>query len=804
VNKIFLLSEPLIDQLEGKNGSIWRIGKRTSSEELSDQSCVKLSQIIRLNPFSIKGNSLNVKLPSGRWRIVRIGHTSTGHKNETGGGGKGLECDKFSKDAVNLQLENWFGAVFKNTDSLLARRVLKFMHVDSWECGSQNWSDNFLEEFKRKRGYDLEPYLLVYTGIPVESLETTESILSDIRETIAELVVDVFYQTVAEFAKKYDCRISAESVAPTMVSDGMLHYKMVDRPMGEFWLQSPTHDKFNDMLDAISGAHIYGKNIIQAEGFTQLRIMWNETPRMLKPLLDRNYALGMNKLFNHVFVHNPYLNKAPGVTLDGIGTFLQRDQLWWKYGKGWSDYIYRCQTLLQFGHPVVDIAVFTGEETPRRAILPDRLINSLPGIFGEEKLNNEKKRLINEGQPLRTMPVGVNHSAHITDAGDWIDALHGYAYDSFNRDALLHLARVRNGRLVLPGGMSYKMLILPEPYSMSPDSDYMSMEIAEKIKEWQDQGLIILLGHKPNRIPGFSKNGRLAKNLKEVAEKIWNVSPNFLLPYQQKDFSQFGLERDIDFDGQKEIAWAHRADENVDIYFISNQKSENRNINISFRCVGRIPEVWNPVTGEIYEANEWNMKNGRTYIRLQLFENQSLFVVFKKNTDRVFSRKTVSTLDVESLTENTWNITFVNDTLLKLKQSPLFDWSKHNDNNIRYYSGEAIYETNFKVDRVFVDKNIFLNLGKVYDLAKVFVNDVDCGIVWIFPDRINITHALKTGNNTLKIKIINTWMNKVIGIHENKVKDETFWTNAPYRLEGQPLQPSGLLGPLSIEYERIE
>jgi hypothetical protein len=144
VNKIFLSSEPFIDQLEGKNGSIWRIGKRTSPEELSDQNCVKLSQIIRLDPSSIVENKLNVKLPSGMWRIVRIGHTSTGHKNETGGGGKGLECDKFSKDAVNLQLENWFGAVFKNTDSLFARRVLKFMNVESWESGSKNWSDNFL------------------------------------------------------------------------------------------------------------------------------------------------------------------------------------------------------------------------------------------------------------------------------------------------------------------------------------------------------------------------------------------------------------------------------------------------------------------------------------------------------------------------------------------------------------------------------------------------------------------------------------------------------------------------------------
>ena len=336
----------------------------------------------------------------------------------------------------------------------MARRVLKYMHVDSWECGSQNWSDSFAKEFRTRRGYDLLPYLPLLAGIPMESAGRSEEILRDVRTTIAELVVDVFYQVLSDCAKEYDCQFSAECVAPTMVSDGLLHYQKVDLPMGEFWLNSPTHDKPNDMLDAISGAHIYGKNIIQAEGFTEVRGTWDEYPAMLKALLDRNYALGINRLFYHVYVHNPWLDRQPGMTLDGIGLFFQRNQTWWDKGaKAFSEYATRCQSLLQYGHPVTDIAVFTGEEVPRRSVLPERLVSSLPGLFGTERIESERIRLANEGQPLRVRPVGVTHSANMADPEKWVNPLRGYAYDSFNKDALLRLAKAENGRMKLAEGM---------------------------------------------------------------------------------------------------------------------------------------------------------------------------------------------------------------------------------------------------------------------------------------------------------------------------------------------------------------
>jgi hypothetical protein len=449
---IELSSEPKVHQYEGKTGEVWRVSKRTTEQQLPDDLCVPLNKIIDITNKLDANGKLNWSVPAGNWTILRIGHTSTGHTNATGGAGAGLECDKFDPAAAKFQFDHWFGEIIKQVGPDMAKRVLKIFHIDSWECGSQNWSPVFASEFKKRRGYELMTYLPLMAGVPVQSADVSEKVLSDVRQTIAEVLVDNFYGTMAKLAHANGCVFSAESVAPVFTSDGMLHYKEADLPMGEFWLRSPSHDKPNDMLDAISGGHIYGKNIIQAEAFTELRMMWDEYPGMLKAMADRNLAAGINRYVFHVDVLNPWLNRKPGMTLDGIGTFFQRDQTWWKPGEAWFRYIQRCQAMLQLGHPVVDIAVFTGEETPRRAILPDRLVSTLPGLFGEDRVKQEAKRLANVGVPLRVIPDGVTNIVNAADPDKWVDALRGYNYDSINLDALLRLATVKTGVLFCRAG----------------------------------------------------------------------------------------------------------------------------------------------------------------------------------------------------------------------------------------------------------------------------------------------------------------------------------------------------------------
>lgn len=778
IKEIRLHTAPRIHQWEGKAGFVWRVAGASTSQEIPDEACVQLNEVRRL---TLTDGSLTAKLPEGEWRILRMGHTSTGHVNATAGGGKGLECDKFSVAAVRKQFDNWFAQVFEKTTPKVAREVLKYMHVDSWECGSQNWSATFAAEFKSRRGYDLMPYLPLLAGIPMESAEKSEQVLRDVRITIGELVTDVFYTVLAQCAGEYDCRFSAECVSPTMVADGLRHYDKVDLPMGEFWLNSPTHDKLNDVLDAVSGAHIYGKNVIQAEGFTEIRGTWDEDPAMLKPLLDRNYALGINKLFFHVFTHNPWLDRVPGMTLDGIGLFYQRDQTWFRESSAFVDYATRCQTLLQKGTPVVDIAVFTGEEMPRRAILPDRLVSMLPGIYGAERVESERVRLANEGQPLRVVPVGVTHSANMADPDKWINPLRGYQYDSFNKDALLRLAKVEDGHIVLPGGGRYKVLVLPTARPMDPTAVPLSKEVEQKIAEWKEQGVII---------------------------------PE--LPYKAESFAVMGLERDVELPA--EVAYAHRTADDMEIYFIANQKNEARNFTASFRQKGLAPKLYDAVTGRTYIPEQWAEREGRTEVSLSLPAYGSRFVIFFKSKDALELFAGDSLLHEENvaaenmakrlvrhewkeesrtpLENSEWTVHF-EKTDVKLVRDELFDWSKESDAKVKFYSGRACYTSSFVVQDEF-DGSVLLSLGRVANVATVRVNGKACGIAWTPPYQVDITSALVAGANRLEIELVNTWANALRGMDQGSAPFDGIWANAKYRLPGDDLLPAGLLGPVEL------
>jgi hypothetical protein len=723
-------TQPRIDNWEGKAGYVWRIAPKANAQELPDSICWQQQEIaqLTLDGDRVTGYKLqDLDNSTYIYRIIRIGHTSTGHTNATAGGAKGLECDKFSRETVSKQVDSWFG-LFKQRPHA---NVIKYLHVDSWECGSQNWGKNFAQEFKARRGYDLIPWLPVMIGIPIESAAKSDEVLRDIRKTIDELVNEVFFVTVAQKAKEYGVQLSSESVAPTMVSDGIAHYKYVDVPMGEFWLNSPTHDKPNDMLDAISGAHIYGKNIVQAEGFTEVRGVWNETPASIKALLDRNFALGMNRLFFHVNTHNPWLDRKPGMTLDGIGLFFQRDQTWFAEAKPFVDYITRCQTLLQKGKPVVDIAVYTGEEIPSRALTPDKLVPMLPGLFGAERVASERKRLANVGQPMEESPVGVRHSANIFDLKDWVNPLHGYQYDSMNKDALLTQP------------FNNKVLIIPQ-------GTLVSKEVKAKIAQLRRQGVQII--SKPYKDNTFEK-----------------IAPDVVLP--------------------EGIAYAHRADEGFDIYFLSNQTDKEQTFTPTFRQSSGKGAVYNPLTNEStsYEGTVRLAPYGSLFVCYGLDDyshaGNNSFPAWEQN---------IPTLGTNTLL---WDVSF-RESGLSLTSQPLFDWSQHEDERIRYFSGHARYTTTWKLKASEVPQGrAWLSFPSVKDIAHVWINGKDCGIAWTAPYEVEITGALKKGKNTIEIEVVNTWHNALRGADQGKAPYEGIWTNAKYRTKGDGLLPAGLMEP---------
>ena len=797
VKKIHLYSEARLHQYEGKSGAVWRVSPRTTSHQIPAALCVNPQEMIDISAFVDKNGELSWNVPDGKWTILRIGHTSTGHTNATGGKGAGLECDKFNPEAIRLQFNSWFGKAVDMAGPELTKRVVDHLYIDSWECGSQNWSPVFREEFKQRRGYDIYPYLPVMAGIPIESIETSERVLYDVRQTISELVVDKFFTVMRDEGRKKGCSFMAENVAPTMTSDGLMHFKHVDIPMAEFWLESPTHDKPNDLLDVISGAHIYGKNIIQAEAFTQLRTMFTEHPGMLKTLQDRQYAAGINRLAYHVYVQNPWLDRQPGMTLDGIGLYFQRDQTWWKPGRAWVDYAQRCQALLQYGHPVIDLAVFTGEELPRRSVLPDRLVPFLPGIFGEERVKEEKKRMRNKGNPTRVMPVGVNHSANMAYPEDWVNSLRGYQYDGFNPDVLLQ-AQVVDGRIVLPGGASYATLILPGKHQMQPNPEYMSAEVTAALTKLIQDGATVLADNVFLQVPIDGK-GRLLR-----------------LPYRQETFDRIGLQRDFiatDASGAyaKSVAYNHRQGEGTDIYFVSNQLEEARTLQLSLRVSGRQPELWNPVTGEIRDARQWSQVNGRTELSLQLDAAESVFIVLRRPTAQTSvsnGQNHVETKTLQSIS-TPWKVQF--DIASRgPKEAVTFNtlsaWNEHQDERIRHYSGTAVYQNTFSITKESTGKRLFLELENVYNMADVKVNGISCGIIWTKPYRVDITNAVKGGQNSLEVAVTNTWANRMMGDEDFATdqyeEKDRIWTNARYRLRDKVLVDSGLVGDVRIVEEK--
>lgn len=772
VKRIIFHPAPHINQWEGKAGLVWRISSKTD-EALIPLDYIPLKDVRQISSLhNIKRNDLK----NFNFRLASV---STGQVNATGGDGKGLECDKFNRSAIKKQLDRWFNSHFTAPvpgredyeHQQLAQRVLKYMHVDSWECGSQNWSGNFAEEFRKRRGYSIMPYLPMLVGFPLESQQLCDQVLRDVRITISELINDIFFDELRRNALLHDCQLSAESVCPTMVSDGMSHYRYADLPMGEFWLNSPTHDKINDMLDAISGGHIYGKRIIQAEGFTELRGTFNEDPAMLKPVLDRNFCLGINRLFYHVCCLTPDPKLRPGMTLDGIGLFFQHGNTWYRESAEFTRYVTRCQYLLQQGRPVVDLAVFTGQEIPRRAFQPDRLVPMLPGIFGNERVESERKRLANEGVPVVQRPVGVKYNANVLTPEQWINPLRGYQYDSFNEDALMR-CRVFAGRISMESiddaAPAYRALILPMSHKMDPDTVRLSAKVLARIDDMERKGAVVI---RPEQ-----------------------------LPWTDETFRRLHIMRDVDNlpDG---IAYCHRTTDDAEIYFLSNQNDSLVNLRPSFRDgFNRQPELWDPLDGSIRMMDK--------EVTLQPYG--SVFVVFPVSPTPEDSLTTAfidagRSKSLQPLDSLSWQIRF-HETDATILSDTLPDWSQNKHPDIRYYSGRATYRSEFMVNEATSaylaakrkQGRIYLRLNTVANIATVRMNGYRCGMAWTSPYEVDVTDALSGDNNLLEIDVVNTWSNAIQGHDEGQDPFPNIWTNARYRKAEKELLPSGLLGPLEL------
>lgn len=738
---------------------------------------IKKENIINLSAFMNKEGKLNWKAPGGKWNIMRIGYTCTDAEVSTSSTGwQGLVLDYMSKDAFDFYWNSVVEPILEAAGHHVGT-TLKYMETDSWECGGMNWTDNFANEFKNYRGYDLKNYLPVIGGYIIENVDASNAFLADFRKTLADLVANNHYAYFAQHAHKYNMGIQPESAGPHAGPlDGIKNYGFSDIVMSEFWSPSPHRPNPEDrffLKQASSAAHIYGKKIVGAESFTTIGHHWNdELWHDQKSAFDHEICAGLNRAYFHTFTCSPSEMGMPGQEYFA-GTHINPQVTWWNESDAFIDYLRRVQLIVQNGKFVADVLYYYGDH--------------VPNVF-----------------PIK----------HTDPAG----AMPGFDYDVTNEGILLQL-KVNNGKIVVPSGIEYKVLVLP-------DHKVLSMDALKKIEHLLSQGAEII-GYKPEHLVSLVGESKTQSEFHKLTEKIWGTSASKKgIKKYKKGVVAWGISaRDYlmsknllpdfkilnDTVNTDNFDFIHYKFDNKDIYFVSNQTDKAQEIQCQFRISGFQPEIWDALNGEHREATSFYQKDNCTSLPLAFDPYGSIFIVFNKQIDKNRQGKDKSNYpDYETvkIIEGAWNVFF--EPKLggpgKVTFTGLTDWSTSSDNRIKYYSGPAIYYKTFDFSPE-QGSNYSLQLEEVKDvgIAVVKINGKDKGITWTKPFRIDISNELINGENTLEIKIINSWYNRVVGdeIHpnENQLTKTNIVLENDFRgrpLEKIPLEPSGLLGPVSI------
>ncbi len=782
-----------------------------AADDLINPSGSAAPKVVALSGKMDETGAIRWEVPDGVWRILRIGYTVTGQKNDSASGpGWGPDVDKFSKEALTRHFNAWFG---KRLDDFgpLAGKSATWTHVDSWEVGPQNWSGNFPGEFAARRGYDPMPFLPVFAGVPVGGAAVAERFLWDVRRTHSELAAENYFGHFRELANARGLRFSAEAFAVganAMGFDQLHAQSMVDMPMTEFWagrfdhvpeaeaLRLPNH--FHETREAASAAHATGRSCVGAEAFTSFPKYgrWLGHPRAFKELGDRMFCHGVNRFTLSEWAHSPWKDRFPGMTLTAWGSQFDRNNTWFFEGKAWYEYLARCQALLQSGRFVADVAYFPGGHGPNLEPQAVRL-----DVFAQR-------------QPA------------------------GYDFDAIPEHLLLK-AHVEEGRLVLPSGMSYRLLALG-------DIPLMTAAVANKLRELVREGAVVV-GPRPVRSPsladlpaGDKTVAAVAGELWESSEKghrktgagtvYWGMNPGEVL-------AAMGVPPDCEMPrGSRDPMdknWIHRRTGGADIYFVRNLSSDSTAFDAVFRVAGKIPELWNPETGVMEDAGWWRPAgDNRVSVRLNLEPKGSLFVVFRRQMDNANPVASVRRngkdasgdpgIEVRvgkdgrafllSREGGSFELAMADGTAASMKAAPppqpvalqgpwelsfppqfayggrlppavtldtLACWTAHAEERIRHFSGTGIYRHTFQAQAPAAGQRVVLDLGRVEVMAGVRFNGHELGTLWKPPFHVDVTQFLQEGENQIEVRVTNLWVNRLIG-------DERFPSLLDFDERGSP------------------
>lgn len=703
--------------------------------------------------------------PAGKWKILRFAQIPTDARNSFG-----FFSDAMSSEATDQVWSVTMGPLLKE---MLPeeRKGLIGVEDDSWEGGEFTWTNKFPEEFKRRRGYDLIPYLPALAGAEMSDAATRDRIRRDHLLTTSDLMADCHYGHLEKLCKENGLIFFSEAAGPNLhTADLLQNLSRVDMPMAEFWVPSYHRPTPKSRFWARNGAcasHIYGMPVNMDEAFTSIGPEWEESLFDLKPVADRAFCDGVNRICVHNFSHSPSLTAQPGYVYFA-GTQYNARTTWWDQSPAFNTYLARCCYLLQQGKFVADAIFYAGDN-------------------------------LGDGDPMQVIHPTLGE---------------GYDYDRSNTDVLLHRMSVKDGRIVLPDGMSYRVLILP-------DNQPITLDALLKVTDLIKAGATVV-GPQPTGLAGLPIHPDEQKKFDALIAQLWGsdggsaaaikhqIGAGWLVSGQsaRQTLMDAGVLPDFEHNGLSDdgaIYWIHRKMEAADIYFITSHWQPAEKVECTFRVSGKQPEIWDPVTSTMRDAMAFRQEGGRTVVPLEFGPCGSTFVIFRKRIDARSAGKTKTNYPVTDEVLHTlsgpWEVSF--DPKWggpeKVVFDQLLDWTMRPEFGIKHYSGTSLYRKRFDLSTAHAKgARVLLDLGELHEVAAVRLNGVDLGVVWAKPATVELTGALKASDNDLEITVVNLWPNRLIGDEGLPKESRLTETNIHKFNSSTPLLPSGLIGPVRI------
>jgi hypothetical protein len=789
----------------------------------------EVKQVVDLSSHVDAAGDVQWAFPAGTWEVLRIGYTDTSKRlTDAAGTPLGLPMDALSARALD---DYWNEAVMPllGPAKPYIGKSLRYVVTDSWEAGGTNWTGGFREEFERRRGYDPAPYLPIVAGRILDSREVSNRFLFDLRRTVAEMIAENYYDRFAEHAAKLGLGTHPEAGGPHGAPiDALRNFRSVNFPQTEFWVVSGTHRVTDQqrffVKEASSAAHIYGKRLVAAEGLTSMNPKsWSESlGRDLQPAFDQALTEGLNRLFWHEFTSSPAKYGLPGQEYFA-GTHLNPQVTWWNQSQPLLLAFNRAQFLMQQGQPVSDLLYFYGDQVPGFVrVKSDDPAHVLPGydydVTDEDALLG---RMQFSGGELRT-PEGVRYQALALPASGHL-SLGALQW-------VKHFVE-QGGRVIgtrPPGPLGNIPQAEQAEYTRTADLLWQGCARGEAESQY-GKGHIYC-----------TQNARAA-----LAEM--GVTPDF--SYQVKSEEDGSAKGGI-FD------YVHRRTAEADIYFVRNTGDKAVEATLSFRVKGGAPQLWRADDGSMVRALVFReTKDGRTEIPLRFSARGSVFLVFEKQpagqagqitaiardggevfpsvapgagvfaandatlvaftagnyevTEAGGKRKTlrVDAAQAAAPSWGPWTLSFPagwgapNSIPLDRFRS----WTEFSDPGVRYFSGTATYHSRLHVPSGAMGPNrqIWLNLGDVREIASVRVNGAEAGTVWRKPFLVRVDRQLHAGDNVVEIRVTNLWPNRIIGDLQPSAGVQFTHTNIRAYTKDSPLLPSGLLTPVLLQVGQV-